>query len=66
MPQATQIGGSLQLLASRPVLPVVVRLAGARPGRQVPGRERPTGRLRRRRRTRYRWRGGPARVRARS
>jgi hypothetical protein len=46
---------------SRSVFQVLVRLAGVRPGGVVPARERPTGRLRRRRRRRCRWRGGPAR-----
>jgi len=59
--EAAPNGGSRALLASPRVVPVLVRLAGVRPGGNVPVRSVPTGRLRRRSRRRCRWRAGPAR-----
>jgi len=60
-PLDDQNGGSRALLTARSVLPVWVRLAGVRPGGNVPVRSLATGRLRRRSRRRCRWRAGPAR-----
>ena len=59
--EAAPNGGSRALLASPRVVPVLVRLAGVRPGGNVPVWSLPTGRLRRRSRRRCRWRAGPAR-----